>query len=856
MTATSRGEITPFPLRNRSGGQGATISKSRLVPPRLPIGLVGADKPGDWMERVLASDITLVCAPPAYGKTIFAARLYHEMYDAGFCAAWVSCSTLDGAAATAHIVHGLLIAIGEDGASISADRAGLGPIELANRIYDHEEPLLLCLDGVDTLDSETGIDFLDQLVCNCPTNLHLLLTSRTRTAAIRDWGERRQSEQLIGPAALALSNAELADYFAAGGVVLGDARARLLNTALAGWWGGARLAREALSVACAPAGETDWVQQCAEWSAAPFDNLLRRLSDAEQSFLLRCSVVPIFSSALASVLAGVPDDEADRLLTGLIAQGCFIEQLPGAFGRSRFLPAFRHYLLTRLALRDPAAVHELRRRACAWHVSRDEPLAAIEIGLFGEDHELLADLVGQHGMVVLGQAGPILLSRALGRLEPDRVAQDGRLARLLQRIAALDDISPCASRALDARLLPLAEARAAAGAGDHVRAQALLAPLMRQARETGLGYFEARALLAVADAHRALGHPADAERVLRDGRGRLIEGLTARSDAALLVSVALADSLYRQNDLAGIAALVDDFLPFLAEVGDSETVLRGYRVAIRLAAAQGRIDEAMGLIERVEEVAQIRHWLPFSALAAVERVRIRAPLVMSAEDILPIEDEEEAVADATHPRARAFALLSEAHAYDAIHRLDRARLTIVADRLLRLAEHLNDVELRVIGTLLHILPQLSGRCDRMVEIDTAKFLNHAAGMGFVRPIIDLLQITGVRTSQDFNSAGYSAGTFLGLLRLIPPPDTEPNASSGESAAAPAFSFLSAREMEVVVALGSGETNKMIARKLGLTPETIKWHMKSLMRKLRASTRDEVVSNARMLGFMFEVREDL
>jgi len=61
-------------------------------------------------------------------------------------------------------------------------------------------------------------------------------------------------------------------------------------------------------------------------------------------------------------------------------------------------------------------------------------------------------------------------------------------------------------------------------------------------------------------------------------------------------------------------------------------------------------------------------------------------------------------------------------------------------------------------------------------------------------------------------------------------------------------------MEVVVALGSGETNEMIARKLGLTPETIKWHMKSLMRKLRASTRDEVVSNARMLGFMFDARE--
>lgn len=853
MTATSRGEITPFPLRNRFGGQSVTISKSRLVPPRLPIGLVGADKPGEWMERVLANDITMVCAPPAYGKTVFAARLYHEMRDAGFCAAWVSCGTSGGTTAAAHIIHAVRKAIGGEGESFGADGA-IGPVDLANRIYDHEEPLLLCLDDADALDGEGDIAFLDQLICNCPTNLHLMLISRTRSAAIRHWSGLRQSVQQIGPAALTLSDAELADYFAAGGVALGEERARLLNAALGGWWGGARSAREALSEGAALSGETDWTQRCALWSAAPFDNLLRRLSDAEQRFLLRCSVVPIFSAALASVLAGTSEDDAERLVASLVAQGCFIEQLPGAFGQSRLLPAFRRFLLARLASRDPATVDELRRRAGAWHGSRDEPFAAIEIGLSGDDQDLLADLVGQYGSTVIDRAGPILLRRALARLEPGRIAQDARLAHLVQQIAALDDVSSGASSGHDTPVSALAEAIAVARAGDHVRAQALLVPLLRQAREAGIGYIEARALLAAADAHRALGHPAEAERVLRDGRERLIEGLPARSDAALLLSVALADSLYRQNDLAEIAALVDDFLPFLAEVSDNETVLRGYRVAIRLAAAQGHVDEAMRLIERVEDVAQVRNWLPLAALAAVERVRIHAPLVVSAEDILPIEDEEEAIADAAHPRARTFALLSEAHAFDAIHRLDRPRLTIVADRLLRLAERLNDVELRVIGTLLHILPQLSGRCDRMVEIDTAKFLNHAAGMGFVRPIIDLLQVTGVRTSQDFNSAGYSAGTFLGLLRLIPPPEMEPSASNGEGVGAPAFSFLSAREVEVVVALGSGETNKMIARKLGLTPETIKWHMKSLMRKLRASTRDEVVSNARMLGFMFDARE--
>ncbi|MDC7812364.1 hypothetical protein [Sphingomonas koreensis] len=70
----------------------------------------------------------------------------------------------------------------------------------------------------------------------------------------------------------------------------------------------------------------------------------------------------------------------------------------------------------------------------------------------------------------------------------------------------------------------------------------------------------------------------------------------------------------------------------------------------------------------------------------------------------------------------------------------------MANRMVELAERADDVERRLIGTLVNVLPQLSGRCDRMVKIDTVKFLNHAAGIGYIRPILDLLEITGVRAS--------------------------------------------------------------------------------------------------------------
>lgn len=849
MTARSHGEVTPFVPRGRSNAPAALISKSRLVPPRLPLGLVGADKAGEWMESVLANDITLVRAPPAYGKTVFAARIYHEMRDAGFCAAWVSCGASRGGDEAAHIVQALTMAISAEPPPIGADGAAASAVALANRVYDYEEPVLLCLDGVDGIDARADTAFLDELIGNCPTNLHFLLTARRRTDAVDAWTACRPSVRDIGASALALSDAELADYFAADSIALREDEARQLNAALFGWWGGAQTARAARAGEWRLRPGQNWDELCAQWSAASFGAALGELGDTEQWFLLRCAVAPIVHPTLASLLTGLPEAEAQALLARLVADACFIEKMPGFPVRYHLHPSFRRFLITQLLARDRAAVGELCRRASAWHIERGDLLEAVEIAFGTDDAALLADLIAVHGSAIIERAGPILLRRALDRLDADRIAEDKRLASLAQVVAAMDHGASAMPADLAARMSPLIAARSAAALGEHIEAQNLLAPILQHARAAGVGYVEALAFLAGADARRALGHPADAERMLRDGRDRLRESDGARSDAALVMSIALADSLYRQNDLAGLGMLVDGFLPFLGQIGDNEAVLRGYRVAIRLAVAQGHVDEAMGLIERVEEAASVRDWLPLAALGAVERMRIHAPLVTPLESLLPADMEEEAIAEAGRPRARAFALLSEVRAYEAILQLDRPRLTVVADRLLRLAERLNDAELRVIGTLLHILPQLSGRCDRMVEIDTARFLNHAAGIGFVRTIVDLLQITGVRTAQDFNAAEYSAGTFLGLLRLIRSPDAELMVGSDQPVTVSAFSFLSQREMEVVAALGAGETNKMIARGLGLTPETVKWHMKSLMRKLRAGTRDEVVANARMLGFV-------
>jgi two-component system, NarL family, nitrate/nitrite response regulator NarL len=54
-------------------------------------------------------------------------------------------------------------------------------------------------------------------------------------------------------------------------------------------------------------------------------------------------------------------------------------------------------------------------------------------------------------------------------------------------------------------------------------------------------------------------------------------------------------------------------------------------------------------------------------------------------------------------------------------------------------------------------------------------------------------------------------------------------------------LLTPREIDVLGALGNGMTNKEVARLLGISPHTVKFHIESLFRKLDAASRAEAVA---------------
>ncbi len=78
-------------------------------------------------------------------------------------------------------------------------------------------------------------------------------------------------------------------------------------------------------------------------------------------------------------------------------------------------------------------------------------------------------------------------------------------------------------------------------------------------------------------------------------------------------------------------------------------------------------------------------------------------------------------------------------------------------------------------------------------------------------------------------------------------------SGGPQTARPAdpmgIETLTPREIEVLTLLAEGESNKMIARRLGISVHTAKFHVGSLLDKLDATGRTDAVAHAARLGVL-------
>ena len=95
------------------------------------------------------------------------------------------------------------------------------------------------------------------------------------------------------------------------------------------------------------------------------------------------------------------------------------------------------------------------------------------------------------------------------------------------------------------------------------------------------------------------------------------------------------------------------------------------------------------------------------------------------------------------------------------------------------------------------------------------------------------------------AAFLGLGVWLGakLFRRVPAAPFVPNTRVQETLG------ISGRELEVLGLLAAGGSNKEIARRLEVSPNTVKTHLTKLFAKLEARRRTEAIQKARELGMI-------
>lgn len=113
-----------------------------------------------------------------------------------------------------------------------------------------------------------------------------------------------------------------------------------------------------------------------------------------------------------------------------------------------------------------------------------------------------------------------------------------------------------------------------------------------------------------------------------------------------------------------------------------------------------------------------------------------------------------------------------------------------------------------------------------------------------------LQAAQLRTMIDAVARGEAAITPATAARIIRHLSTL-NAEAAE-AADPVADRLTAREVEVLRLVTMGRRNKEIAAALGITENTVKYHLRNILEKLHAESRTEVATRAVREGLVDSV----
>ena len=375
------------------------FGRTQITPPSIPPGLVARPALLEALDRGDDRALTLVCAPPGYGKSLLLAHWVRERADTP--TAWVNLEPDDndprrlwGAVLTAlracpgvpedSRLHRLVVSRASVELEFLAD--------LVEALDALPVRIRLVLDDAHSLVSPESLRGL-QLVMRSPRpQLRLVLATR------RDPGlpvaRMRLEEQLCELRAqqLQFSAEESALLLERQGIRLAARHRAELQERTGGWPAGLQFAALRLrghpdpgSFITSFSGDERPVADYLVWE------VLEHIREDERDMLLATSICDPLPSRLAVELSGREDaaEQLDRLEhdTGLVVA---IDPQRATYRVQQLL---RSYLVTELIRSGPDRVAALHRRAAVWNSAAGRAQAALHHAAQAADRTLMTDLL-------------------------------------------------------------------------------------------------------------------------------------------------------------------------------------------------------------------------------------------------------------------------------------------------------------------------------------------------------------------------------------------------------------------------------------------------------------------------------
>lgn len=889
---------TPGPGPRRPAG----LLPARVTVPTVPAGMVSRPRLLAALDESADALLTVVSAGPGWGKTSTVSAWAAARADSPV--AWLSLDAEDDSLATFWTaVFTAIIATGALPPDHPVRQLSLGAAMSTELMESTYRALLalpadsvLVLDDFHAITDADVLESLNTLLRRPRQPLRLILLSRAdpvlRVHRLRLSGSLCE----ITADDLGFTRDELPAIAQAAGLELSAEVLDRVHERTAGWPAGVRLAMLHLARTRAGsdlAGFGGSNTSVAEYFVA---EVLESQPPQTRAFLLGTSVTDRLCADLAAALT--PRHDGQQILEALARGNEFVVALGADHTWYRYHPLLREMLEHLLERDDPTAWRAAHASAARWFAHHGEPLRALRHAERAGDWELLATVMVEAGWpLLLGKdrqlARAVLAAVPLEDLEPTAPLTlcsgalafiDGRMQAVEAHVSAARAMIPDTPEELrlpTAALVEMLEIAAARGRSDVVTLRdACLAG--RSLADRAERWFPALpSVVAVSAVNLAVAElwsgqvEAAAELFSRAAAAATEAGVdlaAMNAWAHLALCHLVAGRLDEADEVAAMA------LTMAAAAGQSSSAqLRNAHLAQAVVALlRGRTDDAdraaaTGLAATnggVEAATTTALQLCF-AMIAVSRGRSRAagralqeanqaarswqpPRFVS--DWLTRTTVETTLVDADPEACAAAARALEPDRDDHVAIICRARLLLAAGDGPAADEAAHDVleraELAGVDAVTrveaHLVLALSAnrqRRDHEAREHCARAVAAATPGRIWRPF-QVSESHRVATLVRHVEAGRSGGdSSAELLRLLRGADTAPPEPD------PLLEPLTDRELTILWALPTMQTNTEIADDLFVSVNTVKTHLRTLYRKLDVANRREAIRRGRELGLL-------